>query len=76
MLPLIKKTKQTIARIIKRWRMVDLLVNNLVILAKRYSPAVMVGNSLFEGKKDASNLEPTDLKVKEPGLGETVSSVV
>ena len=50
-------------------------MNNLVILAKRYSPAVMVGNSLFEGKKDASNLEPTDLKVKEPGLGETVSPV-
>ena len=70
-----KKQKQTIARIIKRWRMVDLWVNNLVILAKRYSPAVMVGNSLFEGKKDASNLEPTDLKVKEPGLGETVSPV-
>lgn len=71
-----KKMKQTIATIIKRWRMVDLWVNNLVILAKRFSPAVMAGNSLFEGKQDASNLQPTDLKVKEPCLGETISPIV
>lgn len=51
-------------------------MSNLVILAKCFSPVVMVGNSLFEGKKDASNLEPTDLKVKEPGLGETISPAV
>ena len=56
--------------------MVDLWVNNLVILAKSFSPAVMVGNSLFEGKKDTPDLEPTNLKVKEPSLRETISPVV
>lgn len=44
-------------------------MNSVVISAKCFFVAETVGNSLFEGKSEASGSEAADLEVKEPSLG-------